>query len=47
MDSSSDDPLLRMMDEFERQREDPFDILSEYDRQMEMIIHPWRADDIL
>jgi hypothetical protein len=34
-----------LMGELERQMEDPFDYLNEYDRQMEMVIHPWKAED--
>ena len=34
-----------LMGELERQMEDPFDYLDEYDRQMETVIHPWKAED--
>ena len=34
-----------LLGELERQMEDPFDFPSGYDRQMEMVIHPWKAED--
>jgi hypothetical protein len=34
-----------LMGELERQTENPSDLLNEYDRQMEMIMNPWKAED--
>ncbi|MGD0917316.1 MAG: hypothetical protein ABSB22_12750 [Thermodesulfobacteriota bacterium] len=34
-----------LMGELERQMEHPFDFLNEYDREMEMIMNPWEAEN--